>query len=132
MYRASVVSRDITERKRLEERLAETQKMEALGQLAGGMAHELNNLLHPVINLSKLVKRRLPETYDKSNQHLNMIIDSARKATDVVRSVLLFARKHPSQRKPNIWASLRFASSTLPSVFRERPIPAAAFSNKAR
>ena len=79
------VMTDVTERKRLEEHLAETQKMEALGQLAGGMAHELNNLLHPVINLSKLVKRHLPETYDKSNQHLNIIIDSARKATDVVR-----------------------------------------------
>ena len=99
-----VNTRDITERKWLEEHLAETQKMEALGQLAGGMAHELNNLLHPVINLSELVKRHLPETSDKSKQHLDTVIDSARKATDVVRNVLMFARKHPSQ-----WESLNFA-----------------------
>ena len=51
---------DITERKKLEERVAQSQKLEAVGQLAGGIAHDFNNMLSVILGYAELIKVRHP------------------------------------------------------------------------
>lgn len=97
---------DLTEQKRQEEanRMLEQQlqlahKMEALGQLAGGIAHDLNNLLTPIIGfaeLSQLTEDIKPEL----NGNLEIILSAANRARDIVKQILTFCRKSevPHQR----------------------------------
>ena len=84
---------DVTEARRREAISAGQEKLAALGQLAGGVAHEINNLLQPALSFPELVRDRLPPEDEESRADLDLVIDSVRKAREVVRSVLLFARK---------------------------------------
>lgn len=94
---------DVTEQKRqerreakLEEGLKQSQKMEALGQMAGGIAHEINNLLHPIINFTKLT---LDKTTDAQlNHYLARALECSRKAADIVNDILTFAHKGAGER----------------------------------
>ncbi len=83
---------DITERKALEDRLRHAQKMETLGQLAGGVAHDFNNLLTPIIGYSELLLIDL-----KSNspyyEELSSIAQAGQKAKALVQQLLSFSRK---------------------------------------
>lgn len=96
--------RDITDRKRAEEALAESerrlhqsQKMEAIGQLAGGVAHDFNNILGGITgyaDLFKLKYRDDPET----RGYAEKITQSAQKASNLTRQLLTFARKAPLEK----------------------------------
>ena len=86
---------DITERKMAEERLRQTDKMEALGQLASGISHELNNLLQPILMDSTPDLWSLPED-SPDRLKLDRISLAARNARDIVRGVLSFARQSES------------------------------------
>ena len=83
-----------TARRELEAQLVQSQKMEALGRLAGGMAHDLNNTLVPILSLTKLVMKRLPP---ESQDHANIVnvYRAGTRARDLVRRVLAFSRKQP-------------------------------------
>ena len=83
---------DITERKKVEEQLRESQKMEALGILAGGIAHDINNMLYPIFINAELLLEEC-ETDGKDQAYLNDIITSARQARDLVSQVLVFGRR---------------------------------------
>jgi len=90
---------DITElrlaeqRKRdLERKLLHSQKLEALGTLAGGIAHDLNNTLTPIMALSKLTARRLAHD-DELRSNLETIFAASEQARDLVRRVLSFSRR---------------------------------------
>src|SRR5262249_40560474 len=72
------------ERRDLQSRLHQAQKLESLGTLAGGIAHDLNNTLVPVIALTKLVRNGLPET-SLERQDLDTVIGAAGQARDLVK-----------------------------------------------
>lgn len=84
---------DVTEILKREAGEREREKLAALGHLAGGVAHEINNLLQPAIIFPELVAERLPVDDLESREDLNTILESARKARDIVKNILRFARK---------------------------------------
>jgi signal transduction histidine kinase len=84
---------DVTETRLRDEALAERNKLTALGQLAGGVAHEINNLLQPALIFPELVRDRLPPDDLDSREELDIVLDSVRKAREIVRNILLFSRK---------------------------------------
>ncbi|MDP3286132.1 MAG: PAS domain S-box protein, partial [Desulfobacterales bacterium] len=97
---ASVINlRDITESKRveaekknLEEQYRQAQKMEAIGQLAGGVAHDFNNMLNIILGYSQLALINL-EPSNPLNANLQEIMNASRHSSDLVRQLLAFARK---------------------------------------
>lgn len=85
------VKRDITERLRLEQRLRQTQKVEAVGQLAGGIAHDLNNLLQVILGQAHLIQ---VSSMDASIPPMVGQIEKAvERATSLIRQLLAFSRK---------------------------------------
>jgi PAS domain S-box-containing protein len=91
------VGRDITERKQMEEQLIITDRLASVGELASGIAHELNNPLTGIIGLSQLlVEKDIPED---SKEDLQLVYSEAQRAANVVKGLLTFARKHPPERQ---------------------------------
>ncbi len=92
-----VITQDITERKRIEEQLITTSRLATIGELASGVAHEINNPLTSVIGFSELLlERPLP---DDIRADLSIIRNEAERAARVVKNLLTFARKHPNERQ---------------------------------
>ena len=91
----------------LERQLLHAQKLEALGTLAGGIAHDLNNTLVPVLALGKITMRRLPEG-SRERGNLVMILQAGERARDLVRQILAFSRKEaPTRQTVDLAALLR-------------------------
>ena len=81
-------------RRELEAQLLQSQKMEALGRLAGGMAHDLNNILVPILSLSKLAMKHLPLD-GRDHANIAAVYRAGTRARDLVQRVLAFSRKQP-------------------------------------
>ena len=90
---------DITERKQLEEQLLQSQKMEALGGLAGGMAHDFNNLLAVILNYGRFIESDLPEDHP-ARQDAKELIGAAERGASLVRQLLSFARREVIRPEP--------------------------------
>jgi PAS domain S-box-containing protein len=86
------VATEITERKRLEEQLLQSQKMEAVGQLAGGVAHDFNNILTAIHGYADLLAADLPPA-DRRHEDVEEIRKAARRAAALTRQLLAFSRK---------------------------------------
>ena len=86
------IYRDITERKRVEEQLRRAERMQAAGKLAGGVAHEVNNMMTGVIGFSEFLLRSLEEG-DPRRADVHEVIKAGTRAADVTRQLLAFTRQ---------------------------------------
>ncbi len=86
------IYRDVTERKRIEEQLLRAERMQAAGRLAGGVAHEVNNMMTGVIGFSEFVLQSLPAD-DPRRGEVQEIIKAGSRAADVTRQLLAFTRQ---------------------------------------
>src|SRR4029079_16667028 len=83
---------DMTERRRTEERVRHAQRMEAVGQLAGGVAHEINNMMQGVLGFSELLLHGLPQG-DERRGDVEQIRKAAGRAAMVTGQLLAFSRR---------------------------------------
>jgi PAS domain S-box-containing protein len=90
---------DISERKELERKYLHAQRLEALGQLAGGVAHDFNNLLTAMIGFASFVRVELPAD-DPKRADIDEVLRAARRASELSRQLLAFSRHQPI--KPTI------------------------------
>lgn len=91
-------ARDITERKDLEVQFLRAQRLEAIGTLASGIAHDLNNILAPMFMVGPILKAKLSEQADKDT--LSIVEASAQRGANVVRQLLTFSRGIAGDRGP--------------------------------
>jgi two-component system, cell cycle sensor histidine kinase and response regulator CckA len=113
------VGRDITELKRLEAQLLHAQRLESLGTLAGGIAHDLNNILAPILVSINLLQREWSD--EKSQSRLEMMRRNIVRGSEMIKQVLTFARGSTGERVPLLPASLlkeivRLMRETLPGT----------------
>lgn len=87
-----VVSTDVTEKKHLEAQFLRAQRMESIGTLASGIAHDLNNILTPVLATAQLLQMKLTHLDDRSQQMLQVLEANAKRGAELVKQVLSFAR----------------------------------------
>ncbi len=90
------INTDVTEKKKLESQFLRAQRMESIGTLAGGIAHDLNNVLGPIIMAVDLFRLKMTDPQDL--ELLETVAVSARRGADMVRQVLSFARGLEGQR----------------------------------
>ncbi len=94
----SGIMRDISERKKLESQLLHAQKMESVGTLAAGVAHDFNNILTAIMGFTTISKRKLPVD-DPVQLNLDYILESVDRAADLTGRLLTFSRKQKINRK---------------------------------
>ena len=87
---------DLTERRRLESELLQAQKMEAVGRLAGGVAHDFNNILGVIMGYGEIVQRRIPAA-DPLHAKVAEILKAAERGAALTRQLLAFSRKQVLQ-----------------------------------
>jgi PAS domain S-box-containing protein len=96
--RITCILRDVTERRHLEEQLRQSQKMEALGRLAGGVAHDFNNLLTIIGGYAQMLLGSV-KAKDPARRDLDSIIEAANRASALTRQLLTFSRRQVMQPK---------------------------------
>ena len=93
------INLDVTEARYTEQQLRQAQKMEALGTLTGGVAHDFNNILAAIIGFTELVADHVPKE-SREARHLKRVMESSLRGRDLVRQMLTFSRKAEQEKKP--------------------------------
>jgi PAS domain S-box-containing protein len=126
-WHAMGIVRDISERKlaaaeheRMEAQLRQAQKMEAIGTLAGGVAHDFNNILAAIIGYTELALHEVEEG-SKMHRQLSKVLQAGFRAKDLVNQILTFSRKREQERKhvqigPILKETLKFLRASLPTT----------------
>ena len=125
--RSTSVFKDVTElrgaekrEREMERQLLHAQKLEALGTLAGGVAHDLNNTLVPILALTKVTANRLPaESRERNN--LLTVMEACARARSLVQRILAFSRKQNSEKRAfdlaaTVREALRMLRASLPAT----------------
>ncbi len=115
------VQMDISERKALENRLAQSQKMEAIGTLAGGIAHDFNNVLAVVKGYTELLQVEIGDK--KYQRYLGNIHKSTLRAIDLVEQILIYSRAdkqevHPTLIAPIVKEAMKLVRRTIPATVK--------------
>ena len=95
----TALKQSAAERERLEQQLERAQRIEAVGRLAGGVAHDLNNVLTAIIGYAHMLAEALPPEHEE-RESVDGILEAAGRATGMTRSLLTFSRKQPLQPRP--------------------------------
>jgi len=111
-----IVTRDITERRDMEDRLRQGQKMEALGRLAGGVAHDFNNLLTVISGYAELVMNELAEDDQARRDSITEIQKASTRAAGLTRQLLAFSRHQIIQ--PAVLNLTEVLEGVLPMLYR--------------
>ncbi|MBU0755329.1 MAG: PAS domain S-box protein [Planctomycetes bacterium] len=114
--------RDISRQEKLKDQLNHAQKMEAIGTLAGGCAHDFNNILASIIGFSELGLISMPESMPERN-YLEQVLKAGKRAKDLVKHILTFCRKSQDAKKPLqlslvIKEALKLLRASLPSTIQ--------------
>ena len=111
--------RDLTERLRLEAQLLQSQKMDAIGKLAGGVAHDFNNLLTIITSYAELALDSVPQNSPLESK-IQEILLAARRAAELTRQLLAFSRKQPQAlRVADLNPVIARIANTLPRLIGE-------------
>ena len=117
------INTDVTARKKLESQFLRAQRMESIGTLAGGIAHDLNNILSPILMAAQLLQARLPDP--NVQRLLGLIQESAERGSGMVKQVLTFARGIEGERialhpKHIVRETVKILRETLPRSIEVR------------
>ena len=115
---------DVTEKWQLEKRLAQAQKMEAIGTLAGGIAHDFNNILSAIVGYTELSLIDIPKGTGLHN-NLQQVLKAGGRAKELVRQILTFSRQRESELMPVkvsliVNEALKLLRASLPATIKIR------------
>ena len=119
MRQAVIIQRDVTEREGNEAQLRQSQKLETIGTLAGGIAHDLANNLSPILGYAQLLRDELPA--GKLSHYVDEILAASGRAKQLVRQILTFARRSEQKRRSvnfpgAVEEALRMVRFSLPAT----------------
>ena len=110
---------DITKDLEMERRLAQSQRMEAIGSLAGGIAHDFNNILFPIVGLSEMLLEDLPQD-SPEHENAQEIFKAGKRGSDLVKQILAFSRQSEHKMIPTriqnvLKEVIKLSRSTIPT-----------------
>ena len=111
----TVILRDITERKRLESQLHQTERLAELGTLAAGMAHEIGTPMNVILGRAEYLMRKTSD--ESTKKGLTTIVSQVERITKIMNQLLSFARQHPIERRP---LALSLVVQDIVDVIQER------------
>ncbi|MDD5369534.1 MAG: ATP-binding protein [Anaerolineaceae bacterium] len=118
-----ILEQDITEKRRLEANLIQNEKLAAVGQLAAGVAHEINNPLTAIVANAQMLKQDLPQENAELMESVELIEMAGNRASQVVRNLLGFARKDKIELTPiDLNETIRTALFLIQHELASRPI----------
>ena len=120
------VKRDITKEQELELQFLEAQKMEAIGTLAGGVAHDFNNILAVILANAEMLELSEERLSTESREILGQIMTASKRAKELVRQILQFSRRGRQEKiimnlKPLVKETMGLLRSSLPTTIRIEP-----------
>ena len=109
-----IINTDVTEQRKTEEHLLRAQRMESIGTLAGGIAHDLNNILSPILMATDMLQLNFRD--EESTKWLSLVRENAERGADLVKQVLTFSRGLEGERIP---VQIKHIIKDLSAVLKE-------------